>query len=108
MLNIKLKILIIFFKIFSIFRFSKINQKPNTMKKLKLGKLLVGSLTEAQQRNVLGGDNGASTTFYVNYVCVNAPAPPPSPSVNSPCTVSQSGCPSAPPPTKTIQSLPCA
>lgn len=77
------------------------------MKKLKLGKLLLGSLSEAQQRNVLGGDDGSGySSFTVNNVCTN-PAPPPKVvSIDSPCSVG-AGC-APPPPKKTVNAAPCA
>ena len=75
-------------------------------KKLSLDKLVLGSLTEAQQKEVLGGKLDASSVI-VNGSCVSPP-PPPAPSLAGPCTSQGPPTCAAPPTTKTMTAAPCA
>ena len=62
------------------------------MKKLSLDKLLIGSLTEAQQKEVLGGAGATATPLMaapftsIAYSCTYAPTPPPNKTTSTtPC-----------------------
>ena len=55
-------------------------------KKLSLDKLVLGSLSDAEQANVIGGDDGGGSVVYVQTVCVM-------PSLTNPKTSFISTCP---------------
>lgn len=55
-------------------------------KKLSLDKLVLGSLSETEQANVIGGDDsGGGSVVYVNTVCIQGPTTYPKTSYTATC-----------------------
>ncbi|KQM65217.1 hypothetical protein ASE74_10120 [Pedobacter sp. Leaf216] len=60
------------------------------MKKIKLSldKLTVGSLTEAEERKIMGGENeSAGSQLVLNHVCVGSTSPAITTNIINGCTV---------------------
>jgi hypothetical protein len=64
-------------------------------KKLSLDKLVLGSLSEAEQSNVIGGDDGTGSVVYVNNVCVSNTTYQKT-SFTATCPLTQLGCVTSP------------